>query len=364
MKTISIDGVIGWDVFAADIRAQIRDAAGDDLTIELNSPGGSVTEGIAIFNAIKNASGKKTARLVGLAASMGSYIPLACDEVVAEKNAVYMIHNVQMIAVGDHNALRKSADVGEGLTKILASAYVAKTGKTAEEIRALMDGDKGADGSYFYGDEIKEAGFADSVDGEKSGDDKATAVIKTRAAVALADDLIKRLSTEKDIDNAAAMVAEFAPRSVAQHNEKNAGVAGAQAAGPKEKEGVKKMTTENVKAEAPEVAEALRNEGVQVERRRVAGLTAWKGISAEADKIVEETVANGKTYEDVASQLAAAAAKGKSAEPAGGDNPPAVPSANAQTASGATGLDELDREAMAIYGTAPADYQKFKKEAV
>lgn len=359
MKTIAIDGVIGWDVFAADVRQQIKDAAGDDITVEINSPGGSVTEGIAIYNAIRNAPGSKTTNIVGLAASMGSYVALAADRVVAAKNAIYMVHNVQMVAIGDHNALRKSADIGEGLTKILAAAYVAKTKKKDEDVRALMDEE-----TYLYGDEIKAAGFADEIVGEDVPEDKPAAILKTRAAVALADDIIKRLSTEKDIDNAAAMVAEFTPKAVAQHNEKPAGVAGAQAAGPKNEKGVKTMTIENVRAEAPDVAAALRDEGVQTERRRVANLSAWKGINAEADKVVDEAIAGGKTYEDVAAQLAAAAAKGKAAQPAGGDNPPEVPSGAAMNASGATGLDELDREAMAIFGTTAEDYGKFKKEAV
>ena len=62
MKTILINGIIGWDLSAADVRKSIIEAQGDDLTIEINSPGGLVTDGIAIYNAIKNAPGQKTTK--------------------------------------------------------------------------------------------------------------------------------------------------------------------------------------------------------------------------------------------------------------------------------------------------------------
>jgi ATP-dependent protease ClpP protease subunit len=323
MKTISIDGVIGWDVFAADVRQAIREAKGDDLTVEVNSPGGSVTEGIAIYNAIKNAPGSKTTLITGLAASMGSYIALAADRVTAEANAIYMIHNAGMIAMGDHNQLRKAADIAEGMSKILAAAYVRKTGKDAAEIAAMMDAE-----TFLYGEEIQAAGFADEIVGQADGD-KAEAVLRTRAAVASAEDLIKRLSTDQDTDQAAAVLAEYQPKTTAKAEP--AGVASENtAAGPQIK-GVKKMTEQEIAALKAEAYQ----DGIQAERRRVAGLTAWKGINSDADKAVEEAVASGKGYDEVAAQLAAAVAKGNSKQ-ADGDNAPAVTSAVAKNAGNTT----------------------------
>lgn len=343
MKTIVIDGVIGWDIFASDIRQQIRDAKGEDLTIEINSPGGMVTEGIAIYNAIKNAQGEKTTVITGLAASMGSYIALAANKVKAEANAIFMIHNAGMIAMGDHNALRKAADIAEGMSKILASAYVGKTGKDAEEIKAMMDSE-----TFLYGSEIKEAGFADEIVGDAEGD-KAAAILQTKAAVASAEDLIQKLSTEKDTDQTAAMLAEYMPKPKI---EKTVAVSSVQAAGPIENKGVKKMTPEEIAA----LKANAYQEGIQAERKRVNNLAAWKGQNADADKVVEEAVASGKTYDDVAPQLVAAVAKGNSKQ-ADGENAATVASGTAQ----ADGLDELDREAMAIFGTDPSAYKQYKK---
>jgi ATP-dependent protease ClpP protease subunit len=328
VKTITIDGVIGWDVSAADIRQQIRDAKGEDLTIEINSPGGMVTEGIAIFNAIKNAPGDKRTHITGLAASMGSYIALAAGRVTAEPNAIYMIHNAGMIAMGDHNQLRKAADIAEGMSKILATAYIGKTGKGADEIRAMMDAE-----TFLYGAEIKDAGFADEIVGQAEAGDKAAAVLQTRAAVASADDLIKRLSTERDTEQAAAALADVLPKP-----REKAGVAGPAVEAKNTTGRGKKMTLEQIKAENPEIVQALRDEGVQAERKRVAGLSAWKGINADADKAVEEAVAAGKAYDDVAAQLAAAVAKGNGKQ-ADGENAGSVASGTASNGANAAATE-------------------------
>lgn len=329
MKTITIDGVIGWDVSAADVRQQIKEAKGEDLTIEINSPGGMVTEGIAIFNAIKNAPGEKTSHITGLAASMGSYIALAAGRVTAEPNAIYMIHNAGMIAMGDHNQLRKAADIAEGMSKILATAYVAKTGKPADEIKAMMDKE-----TFLYGAEIKDAGFADAIIGDSQEGDKASAILQTRAAVASADDLIKRLVNERDTEQAAAALADVLPKQ----EKKTAGVAGAAGESGTKTKGGKTMTLEQIKAEHPDIAATLRDEGMQAERKRVAGLSAWKGINADADKAVEEAVATGKAYDEVAAQLAAAVAKGKSKQ-ADGDNAPGVETGTAENGANAEDLE-------------------------
>lgn len=122
------------------------------------------------------------------------------------------------------------------------------------------------------------------------------------------------------------------------------------------------MTIDQIKAEAPAMAAALRDEGIALERSRVAGLESWLGINADCDKIVAETKANGKRYEDVAAQLNAAAARGKAAPAADGENADAVTTSTAANASGVTGeLDEVDRQAQAMYGYSAEDANKYKE---
>lgn len=144
---------------------------------------------------------------------------------------------------------------------------------------------------------------------------------------------------------------------------KSAAVGGDKAAGPKiKKEGRMELTIDQIKAEAPNVAAALRDEGAKDERARIMGLEAWSDINADCAKIVAEAKASGKRYEDVAAQLGAAAAKGKAAPAANGENAPEVTTAAAANASGAGDtLDDVDREAAKLYGYDAATAKKFKE---
>lgn len=144
---------------------------------------------------------------------------------------------------------------------------------------------------------------------------------------------------------------------------KRAAVGGDKAAGPKiKKEGRMELTIDQIKAEAPNVAAALRDEGAKDERARIMGLEAWSDINADCAKIVAEAKASGKRYEDVAAQLGAAAAKGRAAPAANGENAPAVATGTAGNASGADDvLDDVDREAAALFGYDAATAKKFKE---
>lgn len=155
---ITISGEIGWDVMPHEIKRQLDEAGGAAVEIQISSPGGYVYDGLEIFNLIKNYKGKKTARIVGMAASMASYIPLAANKVIAEPNAIYMIHNARAYAGGDQNAHEKVAKILTGLSNLLAQEYIKKTQKPREEIKRLMDAE-----TYYFGTEILDAGFIDEI---------------------------------------------------------------------------------------------------------------------------------------------------------------------------------------------------------
>lgn len=172
MGLIKINGEIGWEVTASDVKRQLDEMTGD-ITIEISSPGGSVFQGVEIFNAIKNYSkGEVTTVIVSIAASMASYIALAGKTIKAYDNSVYMIHNASVYSWGDHRDLRKSADIVESLTKMLAKQYVAKTGKGIEEIRKMMD-----DETYLFGSEMIDLGFIDEIIVTENNKDKESAKI-------------------------------------------------------------------------------------------------------------------------------------------------------------------------------------------
>lgn len=338
MKVIPISGVIGWDVTGQSVREALAAAKGDEIEIHLSSVGGLVFDGLEIFNLIKNYEGKKTARLMGIAASMGSYIPLAADCIVAEGNAVMMIHNAWGIGMGNADDLRAEAAVLEGLSAILADAYVKKTGKPLDEIKAMMDAE-----TWFFGQEMVDAGFVDEIAGAPT-EDKEEKVKAARAELVAAKKLVAEYEGGDSPRRVAALVESMRPR-VAQI-EKTPGVAEvAEKAKPKNKE-TKMNTLEDLKAEHPAIYAQAIEAGRKAERDRVAELAPWRGISAAVDSIVEDAAATGKSYAEVASQLNAAVAKGPKA--AGNDNPPVIGSTVVETASGAGNVVTLDEAEKAV----------------
>lgn len=157
-KEFTLEGGIGWDIGTWDVKNMLREANGEDILVNFASPGGSVFTGLKIFNLFKLYKGNVDFHLIGEAASMGSYIPLAGRKITAEPNVVYMIHNARSFVGGDHNDLRKVADLVEGLSGLLRNEYMARTGKSKEEITAMMDEE-----TFLFGPEIVDAGFIDSI---------------------------------------------------------------------------------------------------------------------------------------------------------------------------------------------------------
>ena len=129
------------------------------VLLRINSPGGSVVDGLAIYDAVNRMPQKVTSRIEGIAASMGSVIALAADEVVMSENSLYMIHNVWGGEVGESDDLRKAADLMDKMGERLVNIYVSKTGKDESEIRNWMDAE-----TWFDSSEALENGFIDSIE--------------------------------------------------------------------------------------------------------------------------------------------------------------------------------------------------------
>jgi ATP-dependent Clp protease protease subunit len=146
-----------WGTDARGFRARLKDAKGD-ITLRINSPGGDVFDGIAIYNDLLAYDGKVKVEVVGLAASIASIIAMAGDEITIADNAMFMIHNAWTIGVGNRHDM---ADVAATLTKIddaLARTYAARTTTGIRSIKQMMD-----DETWLTAKEAKEAGFATSV---------------------------------------------------------------------------------------------------------------------------------------------------------------------------------------------------------
>ena len=152
-----------WGVSAKDFAEQLRGVGKiKSLTLNLDSPGGDCNDGLTIYDAIKASGASVTVNVIGLAASMASVIMLAADagKIRIYENARVMIHRVTGGAFGNTDDLAAAAQLTKQFEDRIVSLYVARTGKDEAEIRDMM---KAQLGTWFFGQEAVEAGFADSV---------------------------------------------------------------------------------------------------------------------------------------------------------------------------------------------------------
>lgn len=153
------DEIGGWGISARGFTEDLLSLGNlSHINLHIHSPGGEVFDGIAIYNQLKNHSATITVYIDGLAASMASVIAMVGDTVIMPKNAMMMIHKPWGVSWGDANDMREYADLLDKLENVLIPAYVAKTGKTTEEMTAMLEQE-----TWLDGDECVEHGFADKV---------------------------------------------------------------------------------------------------------------------------------------------------------------------------------------------------------
>ena len=133
------------------------------INVYINSYGGEVAEGLAIYNALKRHSAKVVTHCDGFACSIASVIFMAGDERIMNEASLLMIHNAWSWAEGNAAQLRKQADDLEKITQASVKAYVARTGLSEEKVKSLMDAE-----TWLLPDEAKELGFATKLLTEKS----------------------------------------------------------------------------------------------------------------------------------------------------------------------------------------------------
>jgi len=160
---ILIYGDIGQSWWEDTVSATqfVKDIAAIDathITVRINSIGGSVPDGIAIYNAIKRHAATVTTVVDGMALSIASLIAMAGDTVQVAENAVFMVHAPWTYAGGNAVALREQADMLDTWAAAMATSYAAKTGKPQADMLALLTDGKD---HWYTAAEAVEMGFAD-----------------------------------------------------------------------------------------------------------------------------------------------------------------------------------------------------------
>lgn len=155
---------IGGDMFgegitAKDVAAALKDLGNaSDLNVYINSYGGSVFQGLAIFNILRRQPARITTHIDGIAASAASVIAMAGDEIRMAANGFLMIHNAWGIAAGDGDAMRRAAHDIDLATESIAQTYASRRGGDIERIREWMAAE-----TWFNSEQAVKAGLADGI---------------------------------------------------------------------------------------------------------------------------------------------------------------------------------------------------------
>jgi ATP-dependent protease ClpP protease subunit len=158
---ISIFDEIGlWGITVGDFKKEL-DAVKDRASIKLllNSPGGSVFDGMAIYNLLLPLKDRLTVHVLGLAASIASVIALAGKSVTMAGGTYFMIHSPWAMIIGTASEMRKIADLLESIGSNMADIYTARSTYTRDEVLKLM-----AEETWLTAEEAVDAGFADEAD--------------------------------------------------------------------------------------------------------------------------------------------------------------------------------------------------------
>lgn len=276
----------GEGVSAKSVRKALRDAAGaKNIKLRVNSRGGDVFDGFAIYNLLRDHPARVEADVDALAASMASVILMAADEIRVAQGSMVMIHNPWSIAIGDAEEMRSTAEVLDKIRGQIADAYVARTGQDLAQVIDWMDAE-----TWLTAEEAVGLGFADTLKG----------ATKARALAALD---LRGLERTPQIFASAIAAARRAlarpeasrPRpSAAAATEREPGHPPAPPRPPGRAQEKKNMNIEELRAQHPELHQAVfdagRDAGVEQERKRVRAhlkLAASTGAVEVAHKAIE-----------------------------------------------------------------------------
>ena len=160
MTEIFIYDEIGdFGITARDF-ATLLDGIGGDVSVRLNSPGGSAYDGLAIYSLLRARPGTVSVTVDGLAASAASVVAMAASPggLAVAKNATLMVHEAFAVEFGNAADMRQTADLLDRASDNIASIYAERTGQSAGQWRAAMRAE-----TWYVGQEAVDAGLADRV---------------------------------------------------------------------------------------------------------------------------------------------------------------------------------------------------------
>lgn len=213
-RTISIYDIIGEDwwtgegITAKRIGGILRSLGKGDITVNINSPGGDMFEGLAIYNQLRAHEGRVTVNIIGIAASAASVIAMAGDEINIGKASFLMIHNCWTVCLGNRHEMLSMADDMAKFDSSMAGIYADVSKLPLADIQSMMDSE-----TYLSGIEAVEMGLATGyleADVNESEPTKQAAVRRMEAAMRAAG--LPRSEAQKIISEFKGSLSESAPQ--------------------------------------------------------------------------------------------------------------------------------------------------------
>lgn len=151
------DEISPWGIDAKSIVKDIASATGP-IRMKLNTPGGNVFDGIAIYSAMRASKNEISVDIEGIAASAGAIIAMGGTKINMAENAFLMIHEAWTLMVGNASDLRKEADVLEKIDEQIVNIFSKKSGKDNKEVKKALSAE-----TWFNGQEAMDWGLIDNI---------------------------------------------------------------------------------------------------------------------------------------------------------------------------------------------------------
>ena len=285
-----------WDDISDKAFKQDIENLGDveNITLHINSPGGSVFSAVAIANTLKNHKAKITANIDGLAASAATIITSACDTVKMPKNALFMVHNPITFAYGNNQDMQKTLEMLNKVKNSIIETYLNKAKTDKETLSELMDNE-----TWMSAEEAKEYGFVDEILNESVEKE----VIENKLIINNMAFDISRFKNFKEKKNQEPRVINISVNSTGSPEEIADKFRDILNSTENQKNEGGNMTLEELKNKFPELCNQIFNEGKE------AGITKERERMREIDNLdvsnYSELIENAKYNEPVEASVLA-----------------------------------------------------------
>jgi ATP-dependent protease ClpP protease subunit len=174
-KLYVYDVIGGYDMDATDFVQTVHSLDAKTIDLHVNSPGGLVYDGVAMYEALKAHPATVNVHVDGLAASAASFLAQAGDSIETAGGSRWMIHDAQVAAWGSPADLREAADLGDAVSNDIAGIYAGRAGGKPAAWRTAMSAT-----TWYSAQQAVDAGLADRVAGTTAGPDNRTRLIQAR----------------------------------------------------------------------------------------------------------------------------------------------------------------------------------------